>query len=161
MDAFIGTIDAKTDAKGRAFVPASFRKILQASGESRLILRKDLYKDCLVLYPEKTWKEELNNLRLKLNQWDEEEQELFRQLSWLVENVELDSNGRILIPKKYLQMASISHTVCFFGMNQSIELWSPEQLAKSMMSPEDLKKRAKKLLGSKPVNENPEQMQKI
>jgi len=153
MDSFIGTIDARTDAKGRVFVPAFFRKILQSSGESCLILRKDIYKNCLLLYPEKTWVDELNRLRARLNEWDEEEQELFRQFSWLVERLELDSNGRILIPKKYLQIANISNNVCFLGMNTFIELWNPDQLAKSMLSAEDLKRRTNKLLGSKPANE--------
>jgi len=149
MDAFIGTIDAKTDVKGRVFVPASFRKILQSAGESCLVLRKDVYQDCLVLTPEKIWKEELNKLRERLNEWDEEEQHLFRQFSWLVEVLELDSNGRILIPKKYLLMANISNTVCFVGMNRAIELWNPDLLTKSMLSAEDLKSRVKKFLGSK------------
>jgi len=153
MDPFIGTIDAKTDEKGRVFVPASFRKILQASGETRLVLRKDVYQDCLVLSPEKVWTEVLNKLRERLNEWDEEEQHLFRQFSWLVELLELDSNGRILIPKKYLLMANISGSVCFVGMNQTIELWNPEQLAVSFMSAENLKSRVKKFLGSGQVNE--------
>ena len=158
MDAFIGTVNAKTDVKGRVFVPASFRKILQLSEESRLILRKDVYQDCLVLAPEKIWKEELNALQERLNKWDEEEQHLFRQFSWLVEILELDSTGRILIPKKYLQMANISNTVCFVGMNHFIELWNPDQLAKSMMSAEDLKSRVKQFLGSKTVNNKPDNM---
>lgn len=156
MDAFIGNIDAKMDAKGRAFVPASFRKILQLSGESRLILRKDVYKDCLVLSPEKIWKEELNELRTRLNKWDEDEQDLYRQFSWLVEILEIDSSGRILIPKKYLQMANISNSICFIGMTTTIEMWNPEQLAKSMLSTEEFKRRVKKLLGSKPANEKSE-----
>jgi len=147
MDAFIGTIDAKTDAKGRVFVPAAFRKILQSSGESRLVLRKDVYQDCLVLYPEKIWEEELNKLREQLNEWNEEEQNTYRMISWLVERLELDSNGRILIPKKYLQMTNISNAVCFIGMNKTIEIWSPDQLAKAMMSAEDLKNQVKKFLG--------------
>jgi MraZ protein len=151
MDSFIGTIDAKTDAKGRVFLPAAFRKILQSSGESRLILRKDIYRDCLVLYPESSWITESNKLRERLNEWDEEEQHLFRQLSWLVERLELDANGRILIPKKYLQMANITNAVCFVGMTSTIELWDPDQLAKSMLSAEDLKAQVKKLLGSKPA----------
>ena len=152
MDKFIGNIDAKTDAKGRVFVPAAFRKILQSSGEPRLVLRKDVYQDCLILYPESIWKEELDKLRARLNEWDEAEQHLFRQFSWLVESVELDSNGRILIPKKYLQIAGISNEVCFVGMNFTIEIWNPVKLANSMLSVEAFKGSVKKLLGSKPVN---------
>ena len=46
---FLGNIEAKTDAKGRAFLPAVFRKVLQASGEENLVLRKDVFQKCLVL----------------------------------------------------------------------------------------------------------------
>lgn len=37
---FLGNIEAKTDVKGRAFLPAVFRKVLQVSGEELLVLRK-------------------------------------------------------------------------------------------------------------------------
>ena len=48
---FLGNIEAKTDAKGRAFLPAVFRKVLNASGEESLVLRKDIFEPCLVLSP--------------------------------------------------------------------------------------------------------------
>ena len=51
MIQFLGNIEAKADAKGRVFIPATFRKQLQAASEERLVLRKDVYQDCLVLYP--------------------------------------------------------------------------------------------------------------
>ena len=145
-DAFIGNINVKTDEKGRVFIPASFRKILQSSGEERLILRKDVYKDCLILYPETIWKEKLNKLREDLDEWDEGQQDLFRQFSWLVEILEMDSNGRVLIPKKYWQMANVTNSVCFLGVNDIIELWNPDLLVKSMMSPENMKEGVKKFL---------------
>ena len=46
---FLGSIEAKTDAKGRAFLPAAFRKVLQAAGEERLVMRKHIHQLCLVL----------------------------------------------------------------------------------------------------------------
>lgn len=49
MIRFLGNIEAKTDAKGRVFIPAGFRKQLQAASEERLVLRKDVFQDCLVL----------------------------------------------------------------------------------------------------------------
>ena len=42
---FLGNIEAKTDAKGRAFLPAIFRKVLQAAGEENLVLRKDVSRN--------------------------------------------------------------------------------------------------------------------
>ena len=41
---FLGNIEAKADAKGRVFLPAVFRKVLQASGEEHLIMRKDVFQ---------------------------------------------------------------------------------------------------------------------
>ncbi len=70
MVQFLGNIEAKTDAKGRVFIPAAFRKQLQAVSEERLVLRKDVYQDCLVLYPESAWFATQNLLRNKLNRWD-------------------------------------------------------------------------------------------
>ena len=52
---FTGSIDAKTDEKGRVFVPSVFRKILFGEGEEGFILRRDLFEPCLVLYPRSVW----------------------------------------------------------------------------------------------------------
>jgi len=158
MDSFSGTIHAKTDVKGRVFVPATFRKILQSSGEMRLKLRKDVYKDCLILCLESTWKFMMDDLGQRLNPWNEEEQELFRSISADVDNVELDSSGRILIPKDYLRRANISNSVCFVGMNNQIEIWSSDKLNKILLNTDDLKSHVRKFLSnSKRVNERSEE----
>ena len=148
MDVFTGTINAKMDAKGRVFVPASFRKILQSSGEVRFMLRKDVYKDCLILCLVSTWKEKLADLRKRLDEWDEEEQALFRTISASVEPVELDSTGRLLIPRKYMLKLNISNSVCFVGMDNMIEIWSSDKLNEILMNSDDLKSHVRKFLSS-------------
>ena len=76
---FLGNIEAKADAKGRVFLPAVFRKVLQASGEEHLIMRKDVFQPCLVLYPESVWNTMLDALRQRLNRWNAKDQQVFRQ----------------------------------------------------------------------------------
>lgn len=149
MERFIGNIDAKTDVKGRVFVPAIFRRILQTAGETHLVLCKDIFQDCLVLYPASVWNNELDELRMKLNKWDEEEQQVFRQFSLEAENLEIDANGRILIPKKYIQLAKIESDVRFVGLNYTIEIWNREVLEKATLAPALFKENVKKYLGSK------------
>jgi len=149
MERFIGNIDAKADVKGRVFVPATFRKILQTAGETHLVLRKDVFQDCLVLYPASVWNDELSDLRTKLNKWDEEQQQVFRQFSLEAEVVEIDANGRILIPKKYMQLAKIASDVRFVGLDTTIEIWNKEILEKATFSPAVFKENVKKYLGSK------------
>ena len=100
MIRFLGNIEVRADAKGRVFIPATFRKQLQAASEERLIMRKDVFQDCLTLYPESVWNEELNELRSRLNKWNSKHQLIFRQFVSDVEIVTPDSNGRILIPKR-------------------------------------------------------------
>ena len=119
----LGNIEAKTDAKGRVFLPATFRKVLQASGEENLVLRKDVFQACLVLYPESVWNEQMDHLRRRLSRWNARHQLIFRQFVADVELVALDGNGRFLIPKRYLKMAQIEQTVKFVGMGDTIEIW--------------------------------------
>ncbi|GHT59679.1 transcriptional regulator MraZ [Bacteroidia bacterium] len=149
MERFIGNIDAKADVKGRVFVPAIFRKVLQTAGETHLVLRKDVFQDCLVLYPASIWNNELSELRTKLNKWDEEEQQVFRQFSIEAEILEMDTNGRILIPKKYMQLAKITTDVRFVGLDYTIEIWNKESLEKVTLAPATFKENVKKYLGSK------------
>ena len=125
---FLGNIEAKTDVKGRAFLPAVFRKVLQASGSETLILRKDIFQPCLVLYPESVWNEQQDTLRRRLNRYNAQHQQIFRQFVSEVELVTLDGNGRFLIPKRYLQMAGIQQDVKFIGMDDTIEIWANDKV---------------------------------
>ncbi|GAP72976.1 cell division protein MraZ [Candidatus Symbiothrix dinenymphae] len=117
-------MDAKTDAKGRVFVPAAFRKILQTAEDARLVMRKDIYKDCLVLYPLTAWEAELAKLHERLDEYDEEQNDFYQCFVADSEVLEMDSNGRILIGKRYLQLANVSSDVRFVGMDDKIRIWS-------------------------------------
>lgn len=134
---FLGNYEAKVDAKARVFVPAVFRKILQSSAQNALILRKDIFQECLVLYPLAVWDAELGKLRLKLNRWDKHQQQVFRQFVVDAERLDIDASGRILIPKKYMQMIDVSSEVLFLGTGDTIELWKQEALSKTLLPADD------------------------
>lgn len=123
---FLGNIEAKLDSKGRAFLPSAFRKVLQGAGEDSMVMRKDVFQPCLVLYPESVWNEQMDTLRSRLNRWDKGQQEVFRRFVSEVEPVALDGNGRFLIPKRCLQQASIGQDVRFIGMGDTIEIWAAD-----------------------------------
>lgn len=130
---FVGNIEARTDAKGRVFLPAVFRKELQASGEDSLVLRKDVFQSCLVLYPASVWNEQMDVLRSRLNRWNATHQQIFRQFVSDAEVMSIDANGRILLPRRYLAMAGITQSVRFIGMGDTIEIWSSEALQTPFM----------------------------
>ena len=149
---FLGNIEAKTDAKGRAFLPAVFRKVLQASGSESLVLRKDIFQDCLVLYPESVWNEQMDALRGRLNRYNAQHQRVFRQFVSEVEMVTLDGNGRFLIPKRYMVMAGIQQSVKFIGMGDTIEIWSSESVEKSQMASEEFGKALEDIMSAEMNN---------
>ena len=133
---FLGNIEAKMDAKGRAFLPATFRKILQAAGEDRLVMRKDVFQPCLVLYPERVWNAQMDLLRQRLNRWNKQQQQVFRQFVSEVELLTLDGNGRFLIPKRYQRMADIEQDIKLIGMGDTIEIWSNGKVGEQQLTPE-------------------------
>jgi MraZ protein len=90
-----------------------------------------------VLYPESVWFETQNQLRQRLNKWSAREQAIFRQFVSDAELMVPDGNGRILLPKRYLQMADIKSEVRFIGMDNTIEIWAKEVADQPFMSPEE------------------------
>ena len=143
----LGNIEAKVDAKGRVFLPAVFRKGLQSEREESLIMRKDVFQPCLVLYPESVWNAQMDLLRNRLNRWNRAHQEIYRQFVSDVEMITLDGNGRFLIPKRYLKMADIEQEVKFIGMGDTIEIWSAARTAKPFMEPDEFGKALEEVMG--------------
>ena len=121
MTSLIGNIEAKVDAKGRAFVPAQFRRQLQ--DETKFILRKGLFHDCLVLYTEQAWNDIISVLRNNLSRWNRREEQIFRQFVAEADSIELEENGRMLIPKRYIDALQIDKDIRFVGADTVIEIW--------------------------------------
>ena len=147
---FLGNIEAKTDTKGRAFLPAVFRKVLQSVGEERLVMRKDIHQQCLVLYPESVWNEQMDALRQRLNRWNKQHQQVFRQFVSEVEVLTLDGNGRFLISKRYQKLAAIEQDIKFIGMGDTIEIWSQQLVEQSQMQPEEFGNAIEELMDVTP-----------
>ncbi len=125
---FLGNIEAKTDAKGRAFLPAQFRKVLAASGEGSLVLRQDVFEDLLVLYPISVWNHLMDEMRQKLSRWDRKQQMAYRTFVSSVVELTIDASGRILIPRYILDTAGIRQAIRFVGMGDTIEIWPADNM---------------------------------
>ena len=145
---FLGNIEAKTDAKGRAFLPAVFRKVLQTSGEENLVLRKDVFQKCLVLYPESVWNARLDLLKNQLRPWKQAHQQMFRQFVSEAEVVSLDGNGRFLISKRLQKIAEIEQDIQFIGMDDTIEIWSPQNLEQTLRSEEEFGEEFERIMNT-------------
>lgn len=123
---FIGQFPVRLDAKNRAFMPAGFRRLLQQAGEQTLVVRKDYFENCLVVYPASQWQQEIAGVRARLNRFDGNQQMVYRKLVSEAQEVQLDSNGRLLLPKALLDKVGIKQDALFVGMEQTIEIWNPD-----------------------------------
>ena len=144
---FIGDYTAKADAKGRVFLPAPFRKVLEAAGELHLVLRKDVFQPCLVLYPESVWNVRLDDLKSKLNPYVSGHQMIMRKFVADAEPIELDSNGRLLISKRKMEFAGIKSDVRFLAVDEKIEIWDKDSLEKLLDENDSLGADLESILG--------------
>ena len=145
---FTGSIDAKTDEKGRVFVPSVFRKILQKEEEESLVLRRDIFENCLVLYPKSVWDAQVDAVRARTNPFDRRQRQGLRLFTSDAENITLDSGGRMLIPRRYMEHAGIKSDVRFIGVDNTIEIWAKEIADKPFMEPEEFEKGLEEIMGT-------------
>jgi MraZ protein len=148
---FVGDIRGKVDSKGRVVLPSAFKKKMEGAS-SKFIVKKDIFDNCLVLYPEDEWQRQVEIIRKKINAYNRQHNLFLRKFFKEAVEVELDSLNRLLIPKSLLESAGISKDVVFIGEVSKIEIWSPDELEKNIISQDEFAKLAEDIF--KGVNEN-------
>ena len=141
MSTFIGNIEARLDEKGRIFIPAGYRKILGEMESRRIIMRRDTDNECIIFYPEQVWNDKVGQLRQALNEWDPDDQMILMQFMAEAEILEPDSQGRVLLQKKNVEMIGAQQDVLFVGMLDRFALWSPSVFRDKQMPQKDLAER--------------------
>ena len=124
MSTFIGKYEAKTDAKGRIFLPSTYRKLLPEAERERIVMQRDLENDCVIFYPEEVWNSRVNDFKSRLDEWNPEDQFLLMQFVSDAEWLDIDAQGRVLLSKKHLQAMKVENNeVVFLGMIDRFSLW--------------------------------------
>jgi len=147
MITFIGDFVCKPDAKGRIVLPSLFKKTMSEANQQCFVVRKDLFDDCLVLIPHEEWQKEVQILETKLSGFRQKDKRLKRAMYRSTAEVNLDANGRFLVPKRLLEMISVDGEVVLLGVGSNIELWSKQQFEDDGMSGDELGALAEELLG--------------
>ncbi len=134
---FAGTIEAKLDEKGRVFFPSEYRRQLMVP-DAQLVVRRDLYQPCLVVYPLSVWQAEVVRVKRSLNAWDARQAMLFRKFMAEAHTVQLDASGRMLLPRRLAAACSMNAAVCFIGLDDRVELWAQEVMQSEFPSDDEL-----------------------
>jgi len=85
-----------------------------------------------------------------LNKWDRQQQQIFRQFVLDAERLEMDASGRILIPRRYLQMVSIDSEVRFLGVDETMRFGLKKKLEKPLVDPEEFSSALQQLMARFP-----------
>ena len=124
MGFFTSEYECKLDAKGRLVLPAKIKASLPESSAAELVVRRG-FEPCLVVYPYLEYKKIYSRIA-SLNEFNEEFRKLQRNFFRGNTEVELDNNGRFLIPKSMLRYANLDKDVIVVGLGNRIEIWNPE-----------------------------------
>jgi len=118
----IGTYECKADAKGRLMLPASFKKQLNDVLTKGFILKRSVFQPCLELYPKKEWDILMQKMN-KLNRFKKKNNDFIRRFTAGVKEIEVDTTGRILIPKDLTVFAGINKELVLSSAINIIEIW--------------------------------------
>lgn len=145
---FLGEYQVRLDAKGRFVFPVGFKKQID-EGEVSFVLNRGFEK-CLSLYTVHSWSPIFENLST-LNDFDPEVRKFKRYFLNGATPVELDSAGRILIPKNLIEYAGLDKDIILNSSIDKIEIWNKDKYEEffDSFSPESFSQLAQKVMGRK------------
>jgi len=116
----IGEFNHNLDNKGRVIVPSRFREVLQ----DRFIITYGL-DHSLFVYPLEEWS--ALGKKLRSMPFTKAEARAFQRLFFSgAADVEIDKQGRILIPPLLREHAKLNKEIVFIGVSNRAEIWSRE-----------------------------------
>lgn len=147
MATFIGDYTCKVDVKGRIILPVAFKKQMPADAQDHFVVRKDIFENCLVLYSIEDWNRQLEKIRKRMNPYNREHNMFLRNFFKGTAELSLDSNNRLLIPKRLMESISAERDVVLAGQDGRIEIWAANVYDKIDMPADDFANLAEKLMG--------------
>ncbi len=122
---FRGHSHRSLDTKCRLMLPPEFReKIFQADSDGRLMLTN--FDDCVVGYPMPDW-EKIEERFNKLNMANRKFRDFHRFFISGAMEVNVDKQGRILVPPYLRDYAALSKDVVLAGVGRKFEIWDLER----------------------------------
>ncbi len=122
----IGTYECKVDAKGRLMVPSALKKQLAPMLQEGFVIKRAVFQNCLELYPMSEWNVLMNRMN-GLNRFKKKNNDFIRRFTAGVKTVEVDTNGRLLIPKDLTSFAGIEKEIVLSSAINIVEIWDKDK----------------------------------
>jgi MraZ protein len=122
---FRGITSVNMDAKGRLAIPTRYRARVHDESEGKMVVTIDTEDSCLLLYPLSEW-ESIESKIESLSSFNKATRRIQRLLIGHATEVEVDANGRVLLPAILRQHAKLSKKTILVGQGRKFEIWSEE-----------------------------------
>lgn len=143
MSKFKGDHYCRVDAKGRFLFPARLKKQMPAGSGEVFVGKLNTFEKSLILYPESVWNRLVERTLRRLNPYNEKHDRFRRDFFRDVLEMEFDSAGRMLIPKRFLDILEVGpgngEEVVLAGQGNLIELLSKDRYLGSQVSVDERK----------------------
>ncbi|MBD2859731.1 division/cell wall cluster transcriptional repressor MraZ [Spongiibacter sp. KMU-158] len=120
---FLGSHAITMDAKGRLAIPAKIRDALVSECAGKLVITAHTEERCLLVYPEPQWLELQPKIEALPN-INRKARLMQRLLLGYATPLELDANGRVLLPQPLRDYACLEKKLMLIGQGKKLELWS-------------------------------------
>ncbi|MGH7838429.1 MAG: division/cell wall cluster transcriptional repressor MraZ [Candidatus Binataceae bacterium] len=133
-----GRYDHALDEKGRISLPVRFREVFQPSDHKMPYITNHLHQHerCLAFYPYNEWMRLLDRVEDKAR-FDPAVQRFRIFYIGGAHEVELDRQGRLLIPPDLREFARLDREVTFTGQVDHVELWDRGALRRVLRQTEE------------------------
>ena len=129
--------------------PVAFKNQLEKILSDGFVIKRSIFRKCLELYPMEEW--DLESKRINsLNRFRKKNVDFIRKFMAGVKNVELDSTGRLLIPKDLITYANIKKEIVLASVVNKIEIWDKSEYEKAVdYDPDEFADLAEEVMGDK------------
>lgn len=124
INSFRGSSEHGLDSKGRLNIPARFKDVLSRKYDGRLIISP--WGKCLRIYPLAEWAKIEHAILNRGRQNPGTSARFVRHIVGNASEVQLDNNGRILLPVTLRAMGNIDKEVFLLGMTSFVEVWDKQ-----------------------------------
>lgn len=123
---FRGINHITIDPKGRLAIPMRYRNVLGAQEKVPLVVTIDTEEACLLLYTATQWQLVEDSLQ-KLPSFNPAVRRIQRLLIGHASDVEMDTNGRVLLSPELRNYAQLEKEVVMIGQGKKFEVWNQDR----------------------------------
>ncbi len=145
LSLFLSNFINKIDSKGRVSLPSSFRDVALKGGGSYVFIYKSITKNCLE-GSDASYVDQLNNMIAEMDPFSEERDAFTTSIFGEGMILEFDKDGRMILPKKYLESIDIKDEIFFVGKGLTFEIWCPNKFKDFSEKCRDLSLKNAKML---------------